>query len=233
MNKNFIRKIIPKRLKEFINRTEFSKYQNLPSYSVNGEDLLLYSYLKDIKKGFYVDIGAHHPFRFSNTFLFYQLGWSGINIDALPGSMTLFNKFRNRDINLEIGISSKKEILTYYQFEENAYNTFSKEFANKYIKNNIKLVEKHSITTYPLKDILDKYLNTFEITFLCIDVEGLDLAILQSNNWDKYKPKYIFVEENNVELFKIENNSIVNFLKEKKYELLSVYKNNLFFKLII
>lgn len=55
------------------------------------------------KIGFYVDVGAHHPMRFSNTYFFYRMGWSGINIDAMPGSMKEFKKYRRRDINLELG----------------------------------------------------------------------------------------------------------------------------------
>ncbi len=49
-------------------------------------------------KGFYVDIGAHHPFRYSNTQFFYEKGWRGINIDATPGSMDRFKDFRPEDI---------------------------------------------------------------------------------------------------------------------------------------
>ena len=55
--------------------------------------------------GFYVDVGAHHPKRFSNTYFFYKKGWYGINIDATPGIMENFKKMRKRDINLNIGIS--------------------------------------------------------------------------------------------------------------------------------
>lgn len=75
-------------------------------YSQEGEDLLLSRILGDKKDGFYVDVGAHHPFRFSNTYLLYKQGWRGINIDAMPGSMKLFNRFRPRDINIECGVAS-------------------------------------------------------------------------------------------------------------------------------
>ncbi len=70
--------------------------------------------------GFYVDVGAHHPLRFSNTYKFYKRGWHGINIDAMPGSMDLFNRLRHRDINLERAVSDSKQILTYYAFNEPA-----------------------------------------------------------------------------------------------------------------
>lgn len=73
-----------------------------------------------------MDVGAHHPKRFSNTHYFYKKGWRGINIDAMPGGMRLFRKIRPKDINLEIAISDKKRVLTYYVFNDHALNGFSK-----------------------------------------------------------------------------------------------------------
>src|SRR5690554_6253894 len=76
------------------------------SYSQEGEDILLEKLFEGKNDGFYVDVGAHHPRRFSNTYLLYRRGWRGINIDAMPGSMAEFRRLRGRDINLEIPISS-------------------------------------------------------------------------------------------------------------------------------
>lgn len=94
------------------------------SYSQEGEDLILNRLFANKDKGFYIDIGAHHPYRFSNTYLFYLNGWTGINIDAMPGSMTPFKSKRPKDINLEVPILDKEGIMTYYQFNEPALNGF-------------------------------------------------------------------------------------------------------------
>ena len=59
---------------------------------------MLYRIFEGRKTGFYVDIGCHHPFRFSNSYLFYKLGWRGICVDPLPGTKALFNKWRPEDI---------------------------------------------------------------------------------------------------------------------------------------
>ena len=80
----------------------------LKSYSQEGEDMILMRLFENQKMGFYVDVGAHHPKRFSNTYFFYKLGWKGINVDAMPGSMTAFNRIRARDINIEKPVSNKK-----------------------------------------------------------------------------------------------------------------------------
>ena len=106
----------------------FCKYIN-ESYSQEGEDMILSRYFDGQLKGFYIDIGAHHPKRFSNTYIFYKRGWSGINIDAMPGSMYEFNKYRSRDINIESAISLEPSELTFNIFKEPALNTFSNELA--------------------------------------------------------------------------------------------------------
>ena len=82
--------------------------------------------------GFYIDVGAHHPKRFSNTYFFYKMGWQGINIDAMPGSMEIFRRQRPRDINIEKPISNCGQVgLTYYAFNEPALNGFSKELSDE------------------------------------------------------------------------------------------------------
>ncbi len=52
------------------------------SYGQEGEDIILLRLLDISKNGFYVDIGAHHPIRFSNTYALYKAGWCGLNVDA-------------------------------------------------------------------------------------------------------------------------------------------------------
>ena len=101
------------------------------SFSQEGEDMILNRIYEHKKDGFFVDIGAHHPMRFSNTYLFYNKGWRGINVDAAPGSMIDFKKHRPRDINLEIPVSDKSDELEYFMFNDGALNTLDKERANK------------------------------------------------------------------------------------------------------
>ena len=187
-------------------------------YSQNGEDLILNRFLDNKKEGFFVDVGAHHPIRFSNTFLFYKKGWSGINIDAMPGSMAAFNKIRPKDINVEKGIALKNDKLTFYQFNESALNTFSKEEAFSKNKDDYKIIQRNLIEVDTLENILDKYMpiNT-KIDFLNIDAEGKDEEVLISNNWVKYKPSYILVEILREVYLGKNNSSIKKFLKTKGY----------------
>lgn len=209
-----------------------SSVYNNPSYSQEGEDRILARYFGEKKDGFYVDIGAHHPHRFSNTYLFYLQGWRGLNIDAMPGSMSEFEKWRPEDINIETAVSSQKQTLIYHIFNEPALNTFSKEEAlKKDGLRNYKITGTVEIETFPLSFVLEKYLPQNQlIDFMSIDVEGLDFDVLQSNDWNRFKPGMILVESLNSSLELILQSPVFQFLKEKGYTLVAKSYNTLFFK---
>jgi len=191
------------------------------SFSQSGEDYNVRNIFKEKRDGFYVDIGAYHPFNVSNTVLLYLFyNWKGINIDAMPGSMETFRKYRKRDINLEFAVSSQQEELTYYIIDETStMNTFSREFLEE--NNVLELVQKEiKINAYPLSEILDKYLPADKnIDLLNIDVESMELKVLQSNNWEKYRPKCIIMEFSGNRISEIETSATGKLLKELGYEL--------------
>lgn len=210
--------------------TKFS----IQSYSQEGEDMILRRIFDKNEKGFYVDVGAFHPTRFSNTYYFYKKGWRGINIDAMPGSMKKFNYQRSRDINIEIPVSSNKTILTYFAFNEPALNTFSETLAKERDgKDGYKILFDRKIETSTLSEILNKYIppDIKEIDFLSIDVESLDYDVLISNDWDKFIPKIILIEDLKFDIHNLSNSDIVSFLTNKKYSFFAKTVNTLFFKL--
>ncbi|MBY5949911.1 FkbM family methyltransferase [Algoriphagus marincola] len=239
--KKILRSILPKNLIQdlsfFRDYSLFpEKYKSkyaLQSFSQEGEDVLL-KRIFDIRKkyrGFYIDVGAHHPYRYSNTYLFYLKGWSGINIDAMPNSMKAFNKVRARDINLEIPISDQKQVLTYYAFNETALNGFSKEISEKRDgQDHFKLLFTKDIQTATLEEILDQYLpKNQEIDFLTVDVEGLDFEVIRSINLDKYKPKVILAEILRNSLSNLDQNPMLGYLEEYGYSVLAKTVNTAFF----
>ncbi|MDD3280440.1 MAG: FkbM family methyltransferase [Bacteroidales bacterium] len=206
------------------------------AYAQDGEDMLLASFFENKKKykGFYVDVGAHHPYRFSNTAYFYKKGWRGINIEPTPSLFKKFIKHRKKDINLNIGIG-KGEVLTFHIFNDGALNTFDSEIAKERDGSHNRkyyIIEKINIHTYPLKDILDRNLpHQRKIDLLTIDVEGFDFEVIQSNDWNKYIPTFILIEcESTID--DIQSNSIYQFLKAKNYTMVgrtqrtSLFKHN-------
>ncbi len=191
------------------------------SHSQFGEDMLLRSIFGNKKSGFYVDIGAHHPVYYSNTYHFYQRGWRGLNIDATPGSMLLFRFLRARDTNVEvcIGTESNKEV-TFFIFDKPALNTFDPAMAELATKN-CRLLNTCQLKMKTLEQCFDEHIPANqEIDFLSIDVEGLDESILRSNNWKKYSPKVIIFEAHAISLETFKNESFVKYLAELGYKII-------------
>ena len=149
----------------------------------------------DKMSGFYVDVGAFHPTLFSNTYFFYLNGWQGINVEARPGSKQLFDRVRPRDINLEVGVSRERGSMTYYFIaEDSPMNSFSPEFLKQ-----IEMLEhvrsEIPVPTLPLAELLDRHLPKNQaIDFMNVDVEGHDFEVLESNDWNRFRPKVIVVE---------------------------------------
>ncbi len=218
---------------KFLNYFNIKNYKNI-SYSQEGEDLILERFFYSKNSGFYIDIGAHHPKRFSNTYLLYKKGWRGINIDPMPGIMKTFNKYRPNDINLEIGISKEKNKLNYYIFNDTALNTFSSEeatFKANYNPSEFFIKKIVTIETYQLNTILEQYLpQSTNIDLMSIDVEGLDFDVLTSNDWIKYRPKLILVEELRTDIKSLFKKSDINkYLESKSYCLIFRTYNTSFY----
>ena len=192
--KKISKKLLPSYLLRLI-RPLLPAYSKL-SFSQEGEDMILSRIFDMQEKGFYVDIGAHHPYKYSNTFYFYRRGWNGINVDAMPGSMEIFNNWRPRDINIEMGVGLKEETKKYCQFDEPALNGFDLQLSSMRIQTTkYKIIAEVDVQIQPLKQILDAQMpeNT-HIDFMSIDVEGMDLDVLKSNDWDRYRPTVILAE---------------------------------------
>ena len=166
-------------------------------YSQEGEDIIINKLVKP-SEGFYVDVGAHHPFRYSNTQLLYEKGWRGLNIEPDGNAIKLFKKSRKKDINVKAAVSNSSNQKLYYIFEDGAFNTISDNNAKRVITTRqSKIVKKSKIKTYTLRFILEKYIKDKKIDYMNIDVEGSELDVLKSNDWNKYKPDVISVERGN------------------------------------
>ena len=184
------------------------------SYSMDGEDTEIVKYFDNKKNGFYVDVGSYHPIERNNTMLLYNKGWEGINIDISDFSIKLFDQLRPRDINLNLAVSKNEgEIEMYFQKKLSQLSTIKKEQIKKSFQGEVKI---RKIISKTLTSILDesKFANK-KIDFLDIDVEGADMDVLESLDFEKYSPKLICIEvikENN------EDSDIFNFLRKKDYK---------------
>jgi hypothetical protein len=203
-----------------------------PSWSQEGEDLLLKRLFDSRTSGFYVDVGAHHPRRFSNTWLFYTRGWRGINIDAMPGSMALFRRLRPRDINLEVPVAEVEHSLTYYIFNEPALNGFSAELsASRNAWKDYHIVDTKPLLAHPLAKILTEHVPEGQsIDFFSVDVEGMDFAVLRSNDWQRFRPEIVLVEVLGSTLEDVVTSELTLYMERQGYVAFAKLFNTVFFR---
>lgn len=198
------------------------------SFAQEGEDGILARLFENQATGLYVDVGAHHPQRFSNTYRLYLRGWRGINLDPLPGSKVLFDRWRPRDINLQAAIGADGGTIAYHRYEESAFNGLGGGGA----KHTSPLIGIDKIPTRSLASVFDEHLGTGQvIDFLSVDVEGMDEQVLRSNNWARYRPRYVLAEALNMrDVEAVTSTELHRFMRSVDYTLYSKCVNTLFFK---
>ena len=171
------------KIKKFEENYFSKQLSNFTSYSQFLEDLILFSVFYDVENGFYIDIGANDPNWISVTKNLYLRGWYGINIEPLPNKYQALVKFRERDINLQMGAGKMKEIGTLYILGSGS--TLKK-------KNNTKSI---SINIDTMSKICRKYVPKNEIIQFCkIDVEGGERDVLLGYDFERYRPKVFCIE---------------------------------------
>lgn len=173
----------------------YPKYKR--SYSQSGEDIIVAGILKSfgVKKPSYLDIGAYHPTDLSNTYLFYENGGSGVCVEPNPSLFQSIKKERPRDICLNIGIGTG-EIAEqeFYLMNPATLSTFSKQEAEKMLaEKSAFLIEKKMIPLENINSIIERH---FKIApdFISLDVEGLDVEILETFDFKRFRPKVFCVE---------------------------------------
>jgi len=162
-------------------------------YSQNREDLILAGFLRNVAVGFYIDVGANHPEQDSVTKLFYDKGWSGINVEPIESKYLELCKQRPRDINIKAGLSSQPGTLIFRTYENDGLSTFSSD--SKQMWESLQLPHHDvSVEASTLSKILKQHHPTGEIHFLKIDAEGLELEVLLGNGWDAFRPWVLCIE---------------------------------------
>ena len=160
------------------------------SYAQNFEDVLLWRCLKDVARGTYVDIGAHHPQLDSVTAWFYGQGWSGINVEPVPSLLALFEDARPRDHNLALAAGAEAGEAELHTFPNSlGLSTLNPEVAAASARESETIV----VPVRPLRDILAPLAGQ-PIHFLKIDVEGAERDVLAGMDFAAYRPWMVVIE---------------------------------------
>jgi len=188
-------------------------------FAQEGEDIVLARLFSGQKNGFYIDVGAHHPRRFSNSYWAYQRGWRGINIDSAPGSRAQFNRVRPRDINIEACISETGNHVEFFVFPEGALNTAVSARKDE-IENHTQSPGKRVVVSADrLGSILEAHLpcDMEIVDFMSIDVEGSEMAVLRTNDWSRCRPRVVVIEVLSRVLENVGESEEIRFLKDLGY----------------
>lgn len=168
------------------------------TYAQCGEDVLAYTVLcrlMRIDRPTYVDIGAHDPIRLSNTYLLYKLGCRGLLIEPDPDCVVKLRRKRKHDTILAAGISpDQASEAAFYRLNQPTLNTFSlKDAEDACAQGPYKIIERLSVPVLPIADAIDDNLAQ-RPNFVSLDAEGLDIAILNTYDFDRHAPELICVE---------------------------------------
>ncbi len=168
------------------------------SYSQTGEDIIvdyLFNSLK-ISHPTYLEIGTNHPRICNNTYNFYKKGCKGICIEPDIEMVGIIKKQRPKDTILNIGIGiNDEENAEFYLFPglTNGWSTFSREEAEIRKRDTGIAYKTLQMPLMSINTIMLKYFKPHP-NFISIDVEGSDFEILQSIDYEKFRPEVICVE---------------------------------------
>ena len=166
------------------------------TYAQYNEDLILLALFADLKTGFYVDVGANYPTIDSVTKLFYDKGWTGINIEPIKGLQEQLQRERPKDINLQCGVGDTPKKATLREYTSvSGHSTFDAKQKAAQDKR-LEYVD-YEVQIKTLKQIFDAN-KVKGIQFLKIDVEGFEYEVVAGNDWKKYRPEVICIEANHV-----------------------------------
>ncbi len=164
----------------------------MTSYSQNFEDVTIARALGLRKDGFYIDVGASHPVVGSVTKLFYDMGWSGINIEPVERFHRLLFDARPRDTNLCLALGKENAALDFFEFDAEGISTLDPEFADHFAGLGY-ACRRRSVEVTSLAAICDKH-KVGTIDFLKIDVEGWERQVLEGGDWKRFRPIILVIE---------------------------------------
>ncbi len=213
----------------------FIKLKIVRSFSQEGEDIIVERIFKSLKikynEIFYLDIGAGHPIRYSNTLLFYVKGSQGVNVDPNIKNIELYKYLRPKDISCDMLLGDSTNPVDFYVYEQPELNTTNIDKVKKLKLHNIFHLEKKKLIKKNINQFFNEILKNkiSSINFFNLDVEGSELELIKSINWKLFKPKIISIEIPFDNIDSIYENEICRILFNNNYKIFSKLYNSLIF----
>ena len=162
------------------------------SYAQNFEDVLLWRALKDVRQGFYLDVGAQHPDIDSVTRAFYDQGWSGINFEPVPAAARRLREARPRDLTLQLALGAAPGRAAFHVVDGTGLSTLDPTAMDRARERGF-AVHDVEVEVDTLAAICRRHVRG-PIHFLKIDVEGSEAAVLAGADFSAFRPWIVLVE---------------------------------------
>lgn len=165
------------------------------SYAQNGEDVVLWRALGHVTDGRYVDVGACDPVDLSVTKAFYDRGWRGIDIDAVPEYAERLRDARPGNEVVHAAITDRDvDTVTFHQVVDTGLSTLLGETADEHERAGFARREI-SVPAVTLDEVCEaSSLLGGEIHLLKVDVEGAEAEVLRSFDLRRWRPWVVVVE---------------------------------------
>lgn len=171
----------------------------MTSYADNFEDVMIQRAFDFDHRGFFIDIGAYNPVEHSVTKHFSDRGWRGINVEPNPVPFALLQEARQRDINLNIGVSDRAGTLTLFAAPGACWSA-DRAMITGYFGVADSQIAERTIRVRTLAEICQQYVPPrTTIDFLSVDVEGHERQVLEGGDWSRWRPRIILAESNGFE----------------------------------
>lgn len=160
------------------------------SVSQSGEDLLVLDYFKQKSRGFFIEVGANDPVKFSQTWLLEQHGWQGALVEPLALKCDRLREQRPNSRVFQVAVGAPED-----RGETTLHITADDMFSALYSREKCP-VETHLETVHVIT--LDEVLTQLdwpEVDFVSIDVEGMELAVMRGFNLERVRPKLLLLED--------------------------------------
>ncbi len=162
------------------------------SYSQNAEDVRL-ARVFDGSSGFYVDVGAGDGLEFSVTRLFYERGWSGINIEPVSATFAALQTARPRDVNLQVAVAVDEGIRDFWVSSPHSGISSLYPPESDQLPDGFQL-ERTTVHCKPMWRILEEHAQGLHVDFMTIDVEGAEGEVIRSIDFESTRPTVLVVE---------------------------------------
>lgn len=159
----------------------------------NFEDVILWRVLKNVRDGFYVDVGAESSEIGTVTRAFYLAGWHGINIEPVPYWYDQLVRLRPRDINIRCVCGPDPGMRVLYEVIGTGLSTADLATAERHKRELGYDFRRIEVECRRLDSIIDRHA-VGDIHFLKIDVEGAERDVLESIDLKRIRPWIILLE---------------------------------------